>query len=44
LPGFDADLPAEARDYLGFLSEFVGVAVCLIGVGPDREQTVWLDC
>jgi len=52
LPGFDldlsacrtaADLPREARDYLGFISEFVGVPVRLVGVGPDREQVVWLD-
>jgi adenylosuccinate synthase len=51
LPGFDldltscrsaADLPQEAHDYLGFISEFVGVPVRLVGVGPDREQVVWL--
>jgi adenylosuccinate synthase len=52
LPGFDAELeqcrnaaelPQEARDYLGFIEEFVGVPVRLVGVGPDRDQTVWLD-
>jgi adenylosuccinate synthase len=52
LPGFDADLsscreeadlPPEARDYLGFISEFVGVPVRLVGVGPDRDQTVRLE-
>jgi len=52
LPGFDLDLsscrtaddlPREARDYLGFISEFVEVPVRLVGVGPDREQVVWLD-
>jgi adenylosuccinate synthase len=51
LPGFDADLgacrdesdlPSEALDYLGFISEFVGVPVRLVGVGPDRDQSVWL--
>jgi adenylosuccinate synthase len=51
LPGFDADLgacreesdlPREARDYLSFISEFVGVPVRLVGVGPDREQAIWL--
>ncbi len=51
LPGFDddiaacreeADLPQEARDYLGFISEFVDVPVRLVGVGPDRDQTVWI--
>ena len=52
LPGFDldltscraaADLPQEARDYLGFIAGFVGVPVRLVGVGPDREQVIWLD-
>jgi adenylosuccinate synthase len=52
LPGFDeeigdcreaADLPAAARDYLGFISEFVKVPIRLVGVGPDREQVVWLE-
>jgi adenylosuccinate synthase len=52
LPGFDADLtacrdaadlPQEARDYLGFIADFVGVPVRLVGVGPDREQSIWLD-
>jgi len=51
LPGFDediggcreeADLPQAARDYLGFIAEFVGVPVRLVGVGPDRDQTVWV--
>ena len=38
-----ADLPREARDYLGFIADFVGVPVRLVGVGPDREQSIWLD-
>src|SRR4051794_35769646 len=52
LPGFDLDLsscrsaddlPREARDYLDFIAGFVGVPVRLVGVGPDREQVIWLD-
>ena len=52
LPGFDVDitacrsvddLPTAARDYLGFIAEFAGVPVKLVGVGPDRDQVVWLD-
>jgi adenylosuccinate synthase len=52
LPGFDeeigdcreaGDLPQAARDYLGFISEFVDVPVRLVGVGPDRDQVVWLE-
>ncbi len=52
LPGFDEDitgcrkeedLPQAARDYLRFIAEFVGVPVRLVGVGPDRDQTIWLE-
>jgi adenylosuccinate synthase len=52
LPGFDADigdcrtfedLPAAARDYLGFVAEFVGVPIKVAGVGPSRDQVVWID-
>jgi adenylosuccinate synthase len=52
LPGFDADigdcrrpedLPAEARDYLAFISDFVGVPIKIVGVGPARDQVVPLD-
>ena len=52
LPGFDAgieecrnqaDLPAEARAYLDYIADFVGVPIRLVGVGPGREQVVWLD-
>jgi adenylosuccinate synthase len=51
LPGFDtnieecreeADLPQAARDYLGFISDFVKVPIRLVGVGPDRDQVVWI--
>jgi adenylosuccinate synthase len=52
LPGFDAnieecreeaDLPQAARDYLRFISDFVKVPIRLVGVGPDRDQVVWID-
>jgi len=52
LPGFDLDLtscrsaddlPQEAREYLAFIADFAGIPVRLVGVGPDREQVVWLD-
>ena len=51
LPGFDedigdcrrdADLPREARDYLEFVTDFVGVPVQLVGVGPGRDQVIWM--
>ncbi len=35
-----SDLPAAARDYVGFLAEQIGVPVRLVGVGPGREQFV----
>jgi adenylosuccinate synthase len=52
LPGFDedltacktfTDLPTAARDYLGFIAEFIGVPIKLAGVGPARDQVVWVD-
>jgi adenylosuccinate synthase len=51
LPGFEpalgdcrteADLPPQAREYLRFVSDFVGVPIRMVGVGPEREQVVWL--
>jgi adenylosuccinate synthase len=51
LPGFEAeigdarreqDLPREARDYVSFISDFVGVPIRLVGVGPGRDQVVWM--
>lgn len=49
LPGFEGDitgarkpedLPKEARDYLDFIADFVGVPVKLVSVGPSREQVL----
>ncbi len=51
LPGFDADigacrseaeLPGEARDYLDFITESLGVPIRLVGVGPGRDQVIWM--
>jgi adenylosuccinate synthase len=39
----EADLPDAARDYLRFVSEFVGVPIAVVGVGPGREQIIWTD-
>jgi adenylosuccinate synthase len=52
LPGWDEDitecrteeeLPQAARDYLAYLSDFVGVPIALISVGPGREQIIWTE-
>jgi adenylosuccinate synthase len=49
LPGWSADvaqarswsdLPAAARDYIGFLARQVGVPVTIVSVGPDRKATI----
>ena len=51
LPGWKSDIdtcaevddfPVEARDYLRFIEDFVGVPISFVGVGPDRAQTVVL--
>jgi adenylosuccinate synthase len=50
LPGWQEDitgarseeeLPETARDYLKFVSDYVGVPITLISVGPGREQVIW---
>ena len=51
LPGFqadltacrsEADLPPQARAYLDYIAEFAGVPIRLVGVGPDRDQVIWI--
>jgi len=37
----EEELPDAARDYLQFVSEFVGVPIAVIGVGPSRDQVIW---
>jgi adenylosuccinate synthase len=37
--GYDA-IPANARAYLGYLSDELDTPVYAVGVGPEREQTV----
>ncbi|HMM81006.1 MAG TPA: adenylosuccinate synthase [Pyrinomonadaceae bacterium] len=37
------DLPANARRYVGFLSNFIGVEIGLISTGPERDQTIILN-
>jgi adenylosuccinate synthase len=36
------DLPKAAQDYLAYVADFVGVPVMLVGVGPSRDQVVWM--
>jgi adenylosuccinate synthase len=37
-----SDLPDEARSYLAFVEEQVGVPIVLVGTGPERDQFVSL--
>jgi adenylosuccinate synthase len=34
------DLPANAKEYLNFIEETLGVSIDIIGVGPDREEII----
>jgi len=37
----ESDLPTAAREYLAYISEFVGVPIALVGVGPGRDEVIW---
>ena len=37
-----SELPAEARNYVKFLSKQVGVPVEIVSVGPERTQTIMI--
>ena len=34
------DLPPSARSYLDYITDFVGVPITLVGVGPGRDQII----
>jgi adenylosuccinate synthase len=38
----ESDLPQAARDYIAFIEDYTGVPVVLVGVGPGRDQNVWM--
>ena len=33
-------LPAAARDYVAFIEDSLGVEICMVGTGPDRERVL----
>ncbi|MBN1527441.1 MAG: adenylosuccinate synthase [Thermoleophilaceae bacterium] len=35
------DLPRNAQDYLDFISDFLGVPIVMVGVGPARDEMIW---
>ena len=36
------ELPQNAKIYLKKLEELLGIKITIISVGPDREQTIFL--
>lgn len=36
-------LPVKARRYLEAVSQMAGAPICLVSVGPDREETIMVD-
>ncbi len=38
-----SELPLEAKNYLKRLEELLGIKITIISVGPDREQTIFVD-
>ena len=50
LPGWQEDisgcrsideLPRNAQDYLEFISDFLGIPIVMVGVGPARDEMIW---
>ena len=37
------ELPAEAQSYVRKIQDVLGVPICLVSVGPEREQAISLD-
>lgn len=37
------DLPQKAKEYISFISEKAGMNVTIVSVGPNREQTFFVD-
>ena len=38
-----SDLPANARAYLDYIEERLGIPVVMIGVGPARDEIIWTE-
>ena len=37
------DLPENAKKYISKVEDLIGAPIGIISVGPDREQTIFLD-
>jgi adenylosuccinate synthase len=38
-----SQLPPNAKKYLQFVSEHVGVEIAMVSTGPERGQTIWMN-
>ena len=36
------ELPSNAIDYLAYIQSFLKLPISIIGVGPDRDEVIWL--
>lgn len=36
----ESELPAEFRDYIAFMEDYLGVPIKIISLGPDRDATI----
>ena len=52
MAGWEADLtamtssdqlPSELNEYIQFLEKELGIPIKIVSVGPDREQTIFMD-
>ena len=37
------DLPKEAKEYIDFISSYLGIPYCVVSIGTDRSQTIVLN-
>ena len=35
------ELPANAQAYLEFISDYLGIPIVMVGVGPARDEMIW---
>ena len=35
------ELPGNAQAYLDFISDFLGIPIVMVGVGPGRDEMIW---
>ena len=38
----EEDLPSQARAFISFIEDFLGVPVVMVSTGPSREEFLWL--